>query len=480
MKAGIQNLTSGAMRSFFLGIYIIGLISFSHKSQGQGYDLKFEVEGLPAGEIYMGYHFGEQRYLKDTTQIQADGSIRFQGDESLTPGIYFLYNAMYYLEFIAGEPSFTLKTSKDGGYSALEVEGSEENEIFKQFQLGMIGIQQKKQTLTAELSEAQSREDSAAVFESIRGLDKEASEFRKGLASANEGSFVSEIIYLMERPQVPEFDIEDELELSRTRYNYYKDHYFDNINLGNPGLLRTPILIKAVNEYLDEVIFQHPDTINAELDWIISQVEPDAESYRFWMVTLFTKYQQSTIMGMDAVMIHLAENYYLNGKVDWVDEESITKLADEVTFIKPNLLGNDAPPLKVLDSLERPVDLRDVKAEYTILYFYDPDCGHCKKKTPILLDVYHGLKSEGVEVMAVCTVTDTDKWKKYINEVGLDWINAADPYYRSNFRRDYNVRSTPTIFVVDSEKKIIAKKLDVDQLADFIRSHRKMKESSSD
>lgn len=480
MKAGIQYLTSGVMRSFFLWVCVIGLVLTSKNSQAQGYDLTFEVEGLPAGEVYMGYHFGEQRYLKDTTQVQADGSIRFQGEESLTPGIYFLYNAQYYLEFIAGEPSFTLKTTKDGGYGALEVEGSEENELFKQFQLGMIGIQQKKQTYTTELGEALTREDSASIFESIRGLDKEASDFRKGLATANEGSFVSEIIYLMERPEVPEFEMDDQLELSKARYNYYKDHFFENIDLGNPGLLRTPILIKAVTEYLDEVIFQHPDTINAELDWIISEVESDTESYRFWMVTLFTKYQQSTIMGMDAVMIYLAENYYLNGKVDWVDEESMTKLADEVTFIKPNLLGNDAPPLKVLDSLERPVDLRDVKAEYTILYFYDPDCGHCKKKTPVLLDVYHGMKAEGVEVMAVCTVTDTDKWKKYIDEVGLDWINAADPYYRSNFRRDYNVRTTPTIFVVDKDKKIIAKKLDVDQLADFIRSHRKMKENSSD
>ena len=480
MKAGIQYLTSGLMRKVFLWICVFGVIATAQESYAQGYDLKFEVEGLPAGEIYMGYHFGDQRYLKDTTEVQADGSVRFQGDELLTPGIYFLYNAQYYLEFIAGEPTFTLRTSKDGGYSALVVEGSEENELFKQFQLGMIGIQQQKQNFTASLAEAETRADSTQIYEGIRGLDTEASVFRKSLASANKGSFVSEIIYLMERPEVPEFEIDDELELSKARYNYYKDHYFDNINLGNPGLLRTPILIKAVNEYLDEVIFQHPDTITAELDWIITEVEPDSESYRFWMVTLFTKYQQATIMGMDAVMIYLAENYYLTGKVDWVDEESLTKLADEVSFIKPNLLGNDAPSLKVLDTLERAVDLREVVADYTILYFYDPDCGHCKTKTPILLDVYHGLKAEGVEVMAVCTATDTDKWKKYINEVGLDWINVADPYFRSNFRRDYNVRTTPTIFILDKDKKIIAKKLDVDQLADFIRSHRKMMESSSD
>ncbi len=481
MKPDIQYLTSGGTQKLLRAFVLIMILGNPYFLVGQGYNLTFEVEGLPAGEIYLGYHFGDQRYLQDTAQVSADGKVNFLGDEPLKSGIYFLYNTQYYFEFIAGENEFSLKTTKDGAYGSLEIEGSTENEIFKQFQLGMIGIQQKKQELTASLEEVATREDSAAIFDQIRSLDTEASEFRKGLAKANEGSYVSEIIYLMERPEVPGFEeIEDEAELARTRYQYYKDHYFDNINLSNPALLRTPVLLKAVNEYFDEVIFQHPDTINAEIDHLVSLVEGDAESYRFWMVKLFTKYQQSTIMGMDAVMIYLAEKYYLSGRVDWVDQESMDKLRDEVTFIKPNLLGKNAPSLRVLDTLDRPLDLRDVKADYTILYFYDPDCGHCKKKTPVLLDLYHGLKSEGVEVMAVCTVTDTEKWKKYINEIGLDWINAADPYYRSNFRRDYNVRSTPTIFVVDKDKKIIAKKLDVDQLADFIQQHRARSNASSD
>ena len=58
-----------------------------------------------------------------------------------------------------------------------------------------------------------------------------------------------------------------------------------------------------------------------------------------------------------------------------------------------------------------------------------------------------------------------------IRDNDLNWINAADPQLRSNFRAEYNIDSTPKIFVVDNEKKIIAKRLDVDQLEDFIKRH---------
>ena len=137
----------------------------------------------------------------------------------------------------------------------------------------------------------------------------------------------------------------------------------------------------------------------------------------------------------------------------------------------------------LLDTAMHPVRLSAIHSDYVVLYFYDPDCGHCKKKTPELRQLYNEkLKDMGVEVLGACTIYDKDaenlkaikKWKDYIRENKLNWINAADPLLRSNFRADYNIDSTPKLFVVDSNKKIIAKRLDVDQLEDFIERHHKM------
>jgi thiol-disulfide isomerase/thioredoxin len=123
----------------------------------------------------------------------------------------------------------------------------------------------------------------------------------------------------------------------------------------------------------------------------------------------------------------------------------------------------------LLDTLERPVNALSIQADFTVLYFYDPDCGHCKKKTPALRDLYHDkLKDMGVIVVAADIKKETDKWKKYIRDQKLDWINLADPHMRSNFRYEYNIETTPQLYILDDEKKIIAKKLDVEQIEEFI------------
>jgi peroxiredoxin len=190
------------------------------------------------------------------------------------------------------------------------------------------------------------------------------------------------------------------------------------------------------------------------------------------VVTITNKYETSNIMGMDAVFVDLAERYYLNGDAFWADEELLGKISKRVNALKPTLIGNDAPMMVLQDTSMNRVALQSIRSDYVVLSFYDPDCGHCKKKTPALNKLYNEkLKDMGVEVLGACTVTDVDKWKKYVRDNDLNWINAADPQLRSNFRADYNLDSTPKIFVVDHEKKIIAKRLDVDQLEEFIKKH---------
>jgi alkyl hydroperoxide reductase subunit AhpC len=121
-------------------------------------------------------------------------------------------------------------------------------------------------------------------------------------------------------------------------------------------------------------------------------------------------------------------------------------------------------------TLKKFYGLHDVKAKYTILTFWDPDCGHCKKEIPKLYESYEKLKSFGAEVYAVATmpVEEVNKWTDFINQNKLNWINVADPYHRSNFRFEYDIQSTPQIYVLDQDKKILAKRIAAEQVEDFV------------
>lgn len=109
------------------------------------------------------------------------------------------------------------------------------------------------------------------------------------------------------------------------------------------------------------------------------------------------------------------------------------------------------------------------------MLFWDPDCGHCQKVVPEVKKLYDIVKGKGVEIYAMCTETEMDKWKKFIREKKLDWINVADPKYQNNFRYEFDITSTPQIFLLDSNKVIIAKKIDVGVLADMLSQKLNMK-----
>ena len=94
-----------------------------------------------------------------------------------------------------------------------------------------------------------------------------------------------------------------------------------------------------------------------------------------------------------------------------------------------------------------------------------------------MIETYHNLKPIGLEVFAVCTEVEMLKWKKFIREKDLTWINVADPNLHNNFRHDFDISTTPQIFILDKDKKIIAKKLDVDQISEFIENRIKFEDN---
>ncbi|HCY88699.1 MAG TPA: hypothetical protein DHV17_00420, partial [Chitinophagaceae bacterium] len=86
-----------------------------------------------------------------------------------------------------------------------------------------------------------------------------------------------------------------------------------------------------------------------------------------------------------------------------------------------------------------------------------------------------------VKVYAVMTEPgQVPAWKKYINEQKLfDWAHVyqtkemekADlDAQRPSFRQLYDVTMTPTLFLLDKEKRIIGKKLTWKQLNDFLET----------
>jgi peroxiredoxin len=441
----------------------------------QGYKIETMVHNSTDTVAYLGHHFATQRYLDDTVKV-VNGRAIFEGDKTLIDGIYFYYTPANYFEFLIEDQHFTLETTAPNFTKSMKVTNSKINDGFYRLQQFTGEMKLKNKLLREEYDSAKTDAEKERIKTALQHLNTEVEDFQTELKKENAGTFFAKLLTLMQSPKVPE--ISEEVENPQLyRYEYYKSHFWKGIDIADPGLLRTPLLDAKIKDYLDNVIIQHSDSVIKEVDLLIAQTEKSKEAYRFLLITLVNKYESTKVMDFDKVFVHIIEKYYLTGKADeWTDKETLDKLRNRVAMIKPNFLGNNAPQLVMWDTLGNEINLRDIDAEYTVLYFYAPDCGHCKKKTPVLYEAYPDLVAKGVEILGICTTTDEKEWKDFIKTNDLGWINLADLESRTYVKYYYDVRSTPTVYILDKDKKILLKKIDALDIPNVIDQLIKQKE----
>jgi len=472
-----SNVPGMIRKSMKLHVFIIILLAVSvkvfGKGQDQGYHIKIQIDHFKDTMAYLGYHFGDQKFVKDTSKVFPNNVLDFKGEEELKPGIYFIYSPSVYFEILVKEQNFEIQTDTMDLINHMKVINSPENLLFNQFQRFMAEKQKLSVDIEQKINELDKVRDSVQIV-TLRNqqleIGKEIEAFQQNIIDKNPGSFVTTLLLAMKKPKVPDPPKEKNGVVTNNNFQfyYYKNHFFDHFNLSDPALLRTPLYQSKIDEYIEKLTYQHPDSISKTADYLLGKAAHNDETFRYMLVKLTNKYETSNIMGMERVFVYLAENYYLNGKAFWADSSLVAKFDKRVKELKPNLVGNTAPDMILRDTLLRPVHLSAIDSRFIVLYFYDPDCGHCKKSTPKLRNSYERLKQKNVEVLAACTVTDIEKWKAYIRDNHLTWINAADPYYQSNFRADYDIKTTPAIYVLNKNKEIIAKRIGVEQIEDFI------------
>ncbi|OFY83092.1 MAG: hypothetical protein A3F72_19050 [Bacteroidetes bacterium RIFCSPLOWO2_12_FULL_35_15] len=441
-----------------------------------GYNIKITVKGVKAGATcILANYYGDKQYIKDSAIVNDKGELIFKGKEKFPEGIYLLVppNKKYFDFVMDAEQNFSLETDTTDFIKNMKVKGSEENKFFYDYQLFMSSKQKQIEPLQVLYKKTKNNKDSSKLLQDkIAAIDKEVKDYKLTFIKSNPKSFVSKLFKAMEEPEIPEAPIlANGAKDSTFAYRYYKSHFFDNLDFSDERLLRTPIFHNKIKQYMDKLTPQTPDSINVSTDYLIGKAQANKEVFKYVVYWLTYTYESSNIMGMDAVFVHLVEKYYVTKQAFWVDSTQLFKITNRAYTLKPLLLGKNAPSINMMDTIGKPFPLYDVKSKYTVLVFWDHGCGHCKKEVPKLAELYHkSLKAKGVAVYAIETEDKPDDWKKFIIENKLDWINVHQPdqYQRAVTKKIYDIYSTPVIYLLDEKKIIKAKRIDVEQLENFI------------
>jgi thiol-disulfide isomerase/thioredoxin len=464
---------------FFILISLVPVFSFGQLKNG--YEIDITIKGLQDSTVFLAYHLGDKQYIKDTIKLDRTGNGTVRGQEALPQGIYMIVlpGRKYFEILISANQHFALNCSFSDYFNTLKFNGSEENSAFVEYQRKWIVMQQRASVISKRIQNNKQNNDSLKILGSLQKLQEEnMKSYLRSVIKANNGNFLGTLVKGLLPIDIPEFPIPigfanpDSVRWVRN-YNYNKDHFFDNIDLTDERLIRTPLLYGKLDAFFTSALIQSPDTINKEIDKLIKKCSANYKIFQFVSVYLFNHFRESEIMGHDAVLVKLADDIYLSGKADWVTKEFKDDLRKQIDLLRPNLIGKKAENM-VMDSYKGIfVSLYDVEKDFTVLYFWEPDCGHCKEATPKLKAYYDKPRDYSLEVFAVCTTSDKAKWTKYIEDNKLIWINGWDPKRSSHFDYYYNVQSTPTVYILDKNKKIIAKKLAVEEIGPFIDNYRK-------
>jgi thiol-disulfide isomerase/thioredoxin len=469
------------MKKIILAVFLISLAAVSSSQLKSGYEIDVTISGLQDSTIYLAYHLGDKQYLKDTVKLDKAGHTIIKGNEPLPYGIYMIVlpQRTYFEILISEDQQFKVITTYKDFITNLRFEGSVENSAFLEYQRQWSSMQQKALAVSKRLQSNKQNNDSLKVLSELqKNTEKEMIAYLKSVANLQKGQLLTTLVKALIPIEVPEFRVPDTSQNPDSvrwvmNYNYNKDHFFDNISLTNESLLRTPILQSRLDAFFTNVVIQAPDSINKEIDKIIKKCSSNYKVFQFIAVYLFNHFRESQVMGHDAVMVKLADDIYLSGKADWVSKEFKDDLRKQIELIRPTLIGKKAHDLVMNSYKDVFVSLYDVEKDFTILYFWEPDCGHCIESTPKLKAYYENAKNEGIEVFAICTTAEKEKWSKYIQTNNLTWINGWDPQRTTRFDLYYNIQSTPMIYILDKNKKIIAKKISVEDIGPFIENYRK-------
>ncbi|MFN3404545.1 MAG: redoxin domain-containing protein [Cytophagaceae bacterium] len=452
--------------SIFSVLCLTLLFQYAFAGPGPAYSIKLKVKGLKDTTCYLAYHFGDKQYLKDTAKVDSKGAFTFEGKEKLPGGIYLVVLPdKRYFEIIVNEQNFSLETDTADYAKNMKVKGSVENQIFYDYLqfLNPKGEQIGKRTKALEL--AKNKEDSTAIRNEIKAISEQINEYRKTVIAANPNTFVSKIFKAMMPVELPK---EMESQPDSIKYRWMKDHYFDHIDFSDDNIVRTPIYHEKLKDYFEHMLYPQVDSINKAADWLVAKTKGNKELFKYTVWYITTKHETSNLMGADAVFVHMAEKYYMTKQAFWVDSAALAKITERAVILKPLLIGKKAPDLMLPDSLNNYHRLHDIKAKFILLYFWDPNCGHCQKVTPKLYDVYLKYKDKGVAVYAVDIDRRVPEWNKFVHQHQLNWLNVYDPHYTVNFRNKYDIYATPVLYILNDKKEIIAKRISYDQADEII------------
>ena len=451
------------------------LISIPKHVLAQACSITFNLPEHKNSDALIGYYYYGNIYVKDSLHFDNSGQTEYQNNAPIQQGIYQLFiNDNKHIDFlVADDQDFEITLLN--GETNPKITYSVESENFQRY------VNFTKEQIDRQKELIEKRERVKTIADSVQIIDAELAQISKDVLNFQftenakyPDSFYAKILLAnyeaeVDKNKIPSLYLQNDSLQKVFEYDYRKTHYWDYFDLGDIRMWYTPYIQIRLSKYLNEVLVQKPDSVIPAVIGLIERHRENKPIFQNITSFILNHSIQSNIMGIENVFVALANKYYLSGEAFWANEQLLNQIRQDVELRENNLIGMTAKELLLEDIDGNYHSLMQQSSKYTILVFWEPECGHCQTEIPKLYNEVFLQKN--LSVFAVCTMSNKLEWQTFIQENELkDWINVWDPYQTSNYNQLYGVQSTPSIFLLDEDKKIIAKNMNVDNLKKILES----------
>lgn len=482
-------LLSGWILAFLVSAAQTKTATKSPTAPANGRNIPITLTPLKNCKVYLGSYLGTGRTLVDSAILNDKSQGVFKGDKKLPGGIYFVVSPQMTIQFellMDDIQHFSIKgdtTLKDQA----EITGSKDNDLFKSYTAYSIEKGQLRQQLSNAYKAATNKSDSTRLYNSLTALDKEVQQYRMNIVQQHPNSLLAMFFNTMKTPETPAIPVINGKPDSTYPFRYVKEHFWDDVAFNDDRLLRTPFFEPKLDDYFRYYVSPEPDSIIEEVKYMLLSARTGKEIYPYLLTKFTNKYMNPEFMGQDKVFVYLFENFYAKGDTMILNPASRKTVTERAYSLMANQLGKPAPVLNLTDTTGKIVSLYGLKSAFTVVAFWDPNCGHCKEEMPRLDSFYRSKwKALSVAIYAVNIYeNEVPAWKKFIAEKKLaGWTHtyqtkaakeAEERAGAPNYRQLYDIFKTPTLYLLDKDKRIIAKQLSLEQFDDLIVTKSKQK-----
>ncbi len=413
------------------------------------------IHNLGKTKVYILSINGERTRLTDSTFSDSLGRFHFTLPSNTVCGLYRIgWSKTGFVNLILCREDVKFETYSTLPEDSLRILSSRENEILQSFS-SMVSTNQSKLQLLMPIIDFYPVKDkfySTALTE-FETIQKVQLALLDTLVKKNPDSYAVRMEKVLQTPYI------SGLMPAGARMEFLKQHYWDKVDFKDTALLRSNVFADKVISYL--AIYQN-NRLNQkqlEAEFIkavtisLGAASVCPETYKFmldYLVGGFDKYH------FDDVITYIADNF--QDPFSCEDAARKSSLQKKLDNFKKLSVGKTAPDIQVPDLKGNKVSLLSIQNDYTLLVFWSSHCPHCTDMMPKPKTWYDKQKIKKLEVVAVSLDTSRNDWLTFVKKEKLNWINVSElSGYSGKAEDEYNVYATPTMYILNREKKIIAK-----------------------